>query len=83
MGFFRATLLERAARYTQTCFATLTVSVFPFSQLDRAFRSQFARFHIALHRPARPLFLSDSFLAFVFGSGLPCSVFAPVSNLAL
>ena len=50
MGLFRATLLERAARYTQTCFATLTVSVFLFPTWAVLFRSQFARFHIALHR---------------------------------
>ena len=56
MGFFCATLLECAARCTQTCLATLIVerlSIFPTWAV--LFRGQFARFHIALHRPARPL----------------------------
>ena len=57
MGFFRATLLECAARGTQTCLVTLTYcrASFCFPTWAMLFRSQFARFHIALHRPARPL----------------------------
>ena len=37
MGFLRATLLECTARCIQTCLATLTVSVFLFCHLNRAF----------------------------------------------
>ena len=56
MGFFRATLFECAARCTQTCLATLTVErLSNFPTWAVLFRSQFARLHIAFHRPARPL----------------------------
>ena len=47
------------------------------------FRDQFARFHIALHRPARPLSFGQlSCVRILVCCGLPWSVFAPVSNLA-
>ena len=67
----------------QTCLATLAVERLLLCHLGRAFRTQLARFLIALHRPARPLCFGQ-LLAFVFWSGLlvPCSVSALVFNLA-
>ena len=61
MGFFRATLLECAARGTQTCLVTLTYcrASFCFPTWAMLFRSQFARFHIALHRPTRLIFFGQ------------------------
>ena len=88
MGFFRATLLGCAARCTQTCLATLTVSVFLFSHLGRAFRSQFARFRIPLRRPARPLSFGQlSCVSTLVWSAVLCfrprfQLDTPVSNLA-
>ena len=66
MSFFRATLLEWTARCTQTCLATLTVSVFLFSHLGCAFFVVSSLVFISLCTVPPDPFLSDSFLAFVF-----------------
>ena len=89
MVFFRATLLECAARCTQACLATLTVERISIFLLGPCFfRSQFARFHIALHRPARPLSFGQlsCVLVSVWSTVLgfsPCfQLGTPVPNLA-
>ena len=82
VGFFRATLFRvSCALHPDLPRDPCCRASFSFSHLDRACRSQFTRFHITCTVPPDP-FLSDSCLAFVFCSGLPCSVFAPVSNVA-
>ena len=82
MGFFRSTLLECAARCTQTCLATLAVERLSIFLLGPCFFVASSLVFISICTVPPDPFLSDSFLAFVFWSGLPCSVFAPVSNLA-
>ena len=79
MGFFRATLFECAARCTQTRLSGLTVDIFPIGPCF--FVASSPVFMSLCAVPPDPS-LSNSFLAFVFWSGLPCSVFAPVSSLA-